>query len=135
MASQTMMNGLKGIAAFAAIAGGGVMLLKLQYDSSPAGQAVAAKLEQQENDRPLINVAETLVKGRLRDPDSATFTGTKVVRSSGKEAVCGFVNARNGAGGMTGDRWFIVADSEAYFMDDGADAAQVIEATCGTTST
>jgi len=62
MASQTMMNGLKGIAAFVAIAGGGVMLLKLQYDSSPAGQAVAAKLEQQENDRPLINVAETLVR-------------------------------------------------------------------------
>ena len=132
MASQTMMNGLKAIAAFVVIAGGGVALLKLQYDSSPAGQAVAAKLDQQEADQPLINVAETLVKVRLRDPDSASFTGTKVVRSSGKEAVCGFVNARNGAGGMAGDRWFVVSDSAVYFMDDGADAAQVIETTCGT---
>lgn len=47
------------------------------------------------------------VADSLRDPESARFTGTRVVRTpEGKDALCGMVNAKNGFGGYTGNDLF-----------------------------
>lgn len=47
---------------------------------------------------------ETLVKDRLRDPDSAEF------EHLGKG--CGYVNSRNGFGGMSGKQPFVAGTNE-----------------------
>jgi hypothetical protein len=47
------------------------------------------------------------VANGLRDPESARFTGTRVVRTpEGKDALCGMVNAKNGFGGYAGNDLF-----------------------------
>ncbi|WIA54710.1 hypothetical protein N6H05_16810 [Sphingobium sp. WTD-1] len=129
--SNRTKNALKGIAVFALVLGIGTMGLKLLYDATPEGKEVVAKQARLDADKPAIRVAETLVKVRLREPDSAAFTGVKVVHMDGSEAVCGFVNARNGLGGMTGDQWFAVIDADVFFMSDGPEASRKVTATCG----
>ncbi|MEM9086341.1 MAG: hypothetical protein AAGB23_10500 [Pseudomonadota bacterium] len=54
-------------------------------------------------------IAEDLVKERLRDPDSAEFSDLKVYQPNPDQAatICGYVNSRNGFGGMTGRQRFI----------------------------
>lgn len=47
---------------------------------------------------------ERLVKARLRDPESATFRHL----SGG----CGYVNSKNGFGGMSGDTEFVVGEND-----------------------
>ncbi|WP_093080195.1 zinc ribbon domain-containing protein [Sphingobium sp. AP50] len=53
---------------------------------------------------------EAAVRSRLRDPDSARF---KHLRNG-----CGYVNARNGFGGMTGDVPFIATSKGVVFRED-----------------
>lgn len=54
---------------------------------------------------------ERLVKARLRDPDSAVFKHLG--------GGCGYVNSRNGFGGMSGDKPFIVgANDKVAFQTD-----------------
>ena len=50
----------------------------------------------------IADAAETSVKGELRDPTSAQFSGLTALQDEGSIDVCGFVNARNGFGGYTG---------------------------------
>lgn len=57
---------------------------------------------------------ERAVKARLRDPDSAQF---KHLRNG-----CGYVNSRNGFGGMVGDTPFIAGAKGVAFRDDGPKA-------------
>lgn len=52
---------------------------------------------------------QDLVKRKLRDPDSAQFSGAFVSRRSGSPVVCGFVNARNAFGGYAGHQRFVSA--------------------------
>ena len=59
-------------------------------------------------------VAEIIVKGLLRDPSSASFMHDPDTPG------CGWVNARNGYGGMAGDQAFIVTHGPAMF-DDGSE--------------
>ncbi|MEM6826364.1 MAG: hypothetical protein AAF553_00315 [Pseudomonadota bacterium] len=55
-------------------------------------------------------VAEEVIRKRLRDPDSAEFSDLMVFpRTEGRSAIiCGYVNSRNGFGGLTGRQRFIV---------------------------
>lgn len=52
-------------------------------------------------------IVQDQIRARLRDPESAVFTGVHLSRKSGVPAVCGQVNSRNGFGGMTGPQGFI----------------------------
>ena len=54
-------------------------------------------------------VAETVIKERLRDPDSAEFSDMQVYPPTEDRSaiICGYVNSRNGFGGMTGPQRFI----------------------------
>jgi hypothetical protein len=58
-------------------------------------------------DDPLIAAAKAAVRKQLRDPGSARFEDVKIKTVSGKRAVCGSINAKNGAGGMTGSNYFV----------------------------
>ncbi|MGD0563091.1 MAG: hypothetical protein ABSA66_08370 [Roseiarcus sp.] len=50
---------------------------------------------------------ERAVRGNLRDPDSAQFSGMRSARlPNGEVAVCGIVNAKNGFGGYGGDELY-----------------------------
>ena len=54
-------------------------------------------------------VAERVVKERLRDPDSAEFSNMQVSPPTEDRSaiICGYVNSKNGFGGMTGPQRFI----------------------------
>ncbi len=53
---------------------------------------------------------EDNVRNRLKDPESAKFSQSKVYRGfKGAPMVCGFVNAKNSYGGYIGDKGFIAA--------------------------
>ncbi len=43
----------------------------------------------------------------LKDPDSAKFEAVRTGWTSGAPVTCGYVNSRNGFGGMTGRQRFI----------------------------
>lgn len=83
-----------------------------------------------EDDKHAIFDAHALVEAQLRDPDSAVFDDQRswlqepnvvVRRLAGKPViVCGWVNAKNGYGGMTGDQVYIA---------DLRNSAVVIDAT------
>jgi hypothetical protein len=52
---------------------------------------------------------KSAVKDSLRDPKGATFERLRASRAEdGEISVCGYVNARNAFGGMTGDNLFYV---------------------------
>lgn len=59
-----------------------------------------------------VDVARSQVRAALRDPESARFRGSgnaDVEIAAGKpvEIACGYVNARNGFGGYTGEQpWY-----------------------------
>ncbi|RZF59115.1 hypothetical protein EWE75_23490 [Sphingomonas populi] len=53
------------------------------------------------------NGAKDLIKGKLKDPDSAVFTAVAVSRKSGHPMACGRVNSKNSFGGMTGPQRFV----------------------------
>lgn len=63
-----------------------------------------------------VGDAENAVRDTLRDPQSAVFTKVEYGRffGNGTEAVCGYVNSRNGFGGMSGPKRFAVA-----MLDEG----------------
>lgn len=76
--------------------------------------------------------AEELVRQRLRDPSSAEFSEIRVIDLPGKPTiVCGRVNARNGFGGMTGSKRFVVGATVAVEGDvNSADIAQLWATFC-----
>lgn len=64
--------------------------------ASPAGPSNAL----------LLIRAQRQVKSLLRDPESARFSGMTVYREP-TQVVCGYVNSRNGFGGMSGEQRFV----------------------------
>lgn len=68
-------------------------------------EARRAEREKQKEQMLLVAGAQSAVKARLKDPDSAEF-GQTVYREPG--IVCGYVNAKNSFGGYTGEKGFIV---------------------------
>lgn len=62
--------------------------------------------------------AMVAVEGRLKDPHSATFSEIYVSDIAGTVSACGDVNAKNGFGGYTGSKSFIVVGRSAIFAPD-----------------
>ena len=60
-------------------------------------------------DAKLLVDGQARIKRLLREPDSAKFSDVAVhVSPDGEKVVCGKVNAKNGFGGMTGNKDFYV---------------------------
>lgn len=67
-----------------------------------------------------VAAVQTGVKQRLKDPASATFRDFKAVTDTkGLISVCGYVNAKNGFGGYTGDEPFTGAFAGERFIAVG----------------
>lgn len=66
----------------------------------------------------IISTAMEDLKGRLKDPSSAEFSEMKVSRRNGATVVCGYVNAKNSFGGMTGRERFVVSGLAATMESD-----------------
>ena len=96
------------------------------YKNSPEGRAEAAR----QQDQFLIELDQGFVQTRLRDPDSAQFMGSRVVRKGGEEGVCGYVNSRNGFGGMAGSEEFAVIGVEVLFASEGREAYNRVDSFC-----
>lgn len=62
--------------------------------------------------------AEDRVRELLRAPDSARFDSVAVRRTGEVTAVCGFVNAQNALGGMTGRKRFISNGASVTVLED-----------------
>jgi hypothetical protein len=57
-----------------------------------------------------VEVAERTIRRKLNDPESARFEGLQAgINGKGLTIVCGWVNAKNGNGGYTGQKAFMVA--------------------------
>lgn len=99
-------------------------------EAAPDGQRQAA-IEQQRREREegkrqrelfrtravAMIAAEDRVREQLRDPESARFSGTATYVADGADVVCGFVNAKNGFGGMSGKRGYIVVGPMAILEE------------------
>lgn len=97
-------------------------------EDAAASRMRAAATAKEAADRPnfarRIMVAEQATAKRLRDPDSARFTASRVSWYSGYAAVCGLVSGRNGFGGyanpvqfVTVDDWVEIADGKGNTFD------------------
>lgn len=64
--------------------------------------------------------AESLVAYTLRDPDSAQFRNSRL---TGRGAVCGQVNGKNGFGAYTGFTGYIVIGRSPTIKKEGLDEA------------
>ncbi len=69
--------------------------------------------------------AKDVVRAKLRDPESAEFTSMKVYPETDDRAtiICGYVNSRNGFGGMTGPQRFIAGG--VVMLEEEFTAAQM----------
>ena len=61
---------------------------------------------------PTVADAQRAVKAELKDPDSAKFRGVRPLkgRDGQVNGYCGWVNAKNGYGGYTGENYFLYSD-------------------------
>ncbi len=77
------------------------------YEASPEAQRASAQQQADADRDATLDIAKVMVKAELRDPDSAEFTGLRIVMVDRQQAVCGLVNSRNGFGGMAGPTLFV----------------------------
>lgn len=121
----------------AAKIGIGVLVLALigqvMQSSAPASTpeemaAESARLRQrglERQDREQMRTAQATMQATLKDPESAQFSDVVVSRVSGVPVVCGFVNAKNGFGGFTGRKGFLVTEGGRLSTEEGDEAAFV----------
>ncbi|MDZ1776440.1 Uncharacterised protein [Klebsiella quasipneumoniae] len=82
--------------------------------------------EQETQEIRKISIAQVAVKGLLKDPYSADFSGEKVNSNS---VVCGYVNAKNSLGAYSGkDRY--IFNGAAYIDDGSGDFASMWASLC-----
>lgn len=79
-----------------------------------------------------VGRVEAVVSRSLKDPESARFRGIfKLESSTGGEAYCGMVNARNSYGGYTGETMFYLnQDMDVLEMADTRTGAIIVPAAC-----
>lgn len=73
-----------------------------------------------------ISIAQVAVKGLLKDPSSADFSGEKVNSNS---VVCGYVNAKNSLGAYS-DKDRYIFNGAAYIDDGSGDFASMWASLC-----
>jgi hypothetical protein len=89
-------------------------------------------------DQQAISKAESVVKAKMNDPESAQFSGEWIPEESpkGDATVCGYVNAKNLFGGYVGRRRFVYheiindADIDPADMSFGTEAFEVVWGWC-----
>lgn len=99
--------------------GGAFLIFMVILLMMPESEEDKAKNDQQWADAMSTARIEQLVRARLRDPDSAEF------RHLGRG--CGFVNSKNGFGGMSGPTGFVVgANDHVAFREEDPKAFDLV---------
>lgn len=91
---------------------------RLRCYDEPLGAAAAPPAQKPTPSREdaFISKAKAVVLKQLRDPASARFSDVKLRAVGGKKGVCGSVNARNAAGGMSGPQFFVYDGQSANVL-------------------
>jgi len=84
----------------------------IPVQSSSQRLALEAQVEREK----AISYFKALVLDRLKDPDSAKFTGVKL--NGDYTALCGAVNAKNTMGGYAGKRLFVASSDNKVVFED-----------------
>jgi len=63
-------------------------------------------------------VGQDAIRAKLRDPESAEFSEVRFSEKGGTKVTCGFVNSRNGFGGMGGPQRFVAAGDVLSFLEE-----------------
>lgn len=79
-----------------------------------------------------IHRGQTVIKSKLKDPDSAQFRNVLYSDAGGTPVACGEVNSRNSFGGMSGHQRFIAAANRgiAFLEEEVDDFATVWNKMC-----
>lgn len=72
---------------------------------------------------------QDIVRGALKDPESARFEHVAVTEVDGVRVACGMVNAKNSLGGYVGNRAFMLKGDHLWLASD-ADQSTAITITC-----
>lgn len=89
--------------------------LRKQRDEFKNEVTRKSKEEEQQQLNDILNAREH-IKGRLKDPSSAKFSGEFIGKNG---AICGHVNAKNSFGGYTGESRYIFSVNFSA-IDEGA---------------
>ena len=93
-------------------------------EAAAASRRAAAEAAHKREKETAISSAAADVRRLLRDADSAQFGRQHLYTNVNARlgiTICGYVNAKNGFGGYTGDKGYIVVDRRAQ-IEDGSDA-------------
>lgn len=95
-----------------------VVLLMLWFFVGSKESGIATDV----SDARVVSDAFSLVRTRLKDPDSAIFGHTtRHLVSDGKNVACGTVNSKNGFGGYSGEKRFVyMYEQHSVSFDDGS---------------
>lgn len=81
----------------------------VMYIFPPPESAPEVKAAREPSSAIYIATAQQMIRDKLRDPGSAKFRNVRVGPYLNTKIVCGYVNSRNGFGGMTGYQRFAVS--------------------------
>ncbi len=84
------------------------------YDAAATKQKAAGPSAAKED--PFVTAAKSRVRQQLRDPDSARFQDIKIKTVGDVKGLCGQINAKNAAGGMTGFIPWMYDGKNAYVL-------------------
>lgn len=121
---------------------GALACLAASCGSSPADEGLPVKPEQSNVVEPAAtpsaitadptlstrfqDEAQEAIREKLVDPESAKFSGVRVISRRGVTVACGRVNSRNSFGGMTGNQRFI-SNTELAFLEEEMEAGAMDE--------
>jgi hypothetical protein len=99
-----------------------------RYELEQKYKQVKEEVRKEENEVvKLISISQMGVKGLLKDPSSAEFSGEKVSKSG---AVCGYVNAKNSFGAYSGKARYISSGGQSAIDDGGQSFSDSWERLC-----
>ena len=100
--------------------------------------ALAASWARADDNKEMVDKSKQIIADRLKDPDSAKFTGMVFSTvGGGPWALCGSVNAKNSYGGYVGKKQFFVywgggkqKPVEVWMEGDSLDESDMIPTMC-----
>lgn len=95
-------------------------------------QAIEAAKKEDMQQREFVSKAQYVVKQKLKDPSSASFSSDYVYTYGGSPVVCGSVNAKNSFGAMSGNGRYVSdgTPTGSYIDDGGSDFEEIWKLRC-----
>ena len=118
---------LKGLMIGAAVLGGLPAIAGLIGENKPAPVSTTSTSTRQSEAYAAVVVGEKVIRSVLKDPDSAVFTESQGRIKGGMHVACGYVNAKNSFGAMTGrSPWLVVVENKVAMVQSSDNASKFI---------